>query len=97
MVKRAIDFSVLAAVDRDLAALAKLDPVLAKSSLAATARALARELDEHNSATSKSMCAKELRDTMKEIRSLAPEKQARDDLDELGAQRARRRAGRAAS
>ena len=83
---------VTEAVKRDLAEIAKRDRALAESSLAATALALARELDARNSATSKSMCAKALNETMAMIRELAPAKQERDALDEIAERRSRRRA-----
>ncbi len=51
------------------------------SGLAATALALAAELDARNSATSKSMCAKSLIDVMRELRALAPPAESEDDLE----------------
>ena len=81
------------AVRRDLALLAKRDPVLAKGALAASALALAAEIDDAgNSATSKSMCARALMDTMTRLRELAPVDEASDRLDELSARRGRRKA-----
>lgn len=66
---------------------------LADSALAASALSLARELDDHrNSATSKSMCARALIETLDRLRELAPPKKERSQLDELKARRAARRA-----
>ena len=83
--------SVVEAVERDLKG---LGPKAADTSLAATALALARELDEPgNSATSKSMCAKSMVEVLRELRALMPAKQEADQLDDLTARReARRRA-----
>lgn len=86
-----------AAVTRDLEELAERDPKLARSTHAATALALARELDAENSATSKSMCAKALNETMDRLRELAPPEQTKDEVDELGEARERRRARKAAA
>lgn len=82
--------TVQAAVKRDLAALK--DPKLAKSGLAASALALARELDSpKNSATSKSMCARALLDTLDRLRALAPAVKEKDEVDELSNRRQKRR------
>lgn len=83
--------SVVEAVERDLVA---LGGDLADSALAASALALARELDAPNSATSKSMCARALMETMDRLRELAPPKREMDQVDEVAE---RRRARRAAS
>jgi hypothetical protein len=86
--------SVAEAVERDLADIRRRDPTLATSALAASALALAAEIDSvGNSATSKSMCARELRDTLDRLRALAPKGEENDDLDDLAARRAKRRAG----
>jgi len=83
--------SVVAAVTRDLGELRRRAPDLADSALAASALALAAEIDSQgNSATSKSMCARELRDTLDRLRDLAPKQEEKDDLDDLAARRARR-------
>lgn len=89
--------SVLDAVNRDLAAIKKVAPHLADSTLAATAQSLAVEMDGSNSATSKSMCAKALVDIMEQLRELTPEQKKGDRLDDLEARRVARLAGRAAS
>ncbi|MEJ7783405.1 MAG: hypothetical protein WKF96_01290 [Solirubrobacteraceae bacterium] len=82
------------AVERDLAALAERDEELASSALAATAVALAKEIDKpRNSATSKSMCARALADTLRELRELAPAKKEDDAIDKLSAGRVLRLAG----
>jgi hypothetical protein len=84
MAPRKPDRTVYAAVERDLA---KWPADLADSALAASALALASEMDEHNSATSKSMCAKALLETMDRLRSLAPANEEDDALDELRSRR----------
>jgi RNA 3'-terminal phosphate cyclase len=84
--------TVVAAVQRDLAALRQVDAKLADSALAATALELAKQLDEgENSATSKSMCARTLQEIMKELRALAPAEREADGIDDLAARRASRR------
>lgn len=80
--------SVAGAVAKDLEA---MGAKAAESTLAATAIALAAELDGANSATSKSMCAKALLEVMRELRVLAPPKQEADKLDDLTARREARR------
>jgi hypothetical protein len=84
-----VSVSVVEAVERDLAALGS---GAKDSTLAATALALARELDDANSATSKSMCAKAMVEVLRELRSLAPPKRKKDKVDDIAAQRERRRA-----
>lgn len=75
----------------DLADLARKDARLAASGLAASAMALAREMDSsENSATSKSMCAGRLLDTLDRLRELAPREREKDALDDLAARRAKR-------
>lgn len=86
--------TVVAAVERDL----KLMPTVAESALAASALVLAAQLDDPDtSATSKSMCSRELRDTMTVLRALAPAKREADGIDDITAQRNKRIAGRSAS
>lgn len=76
----------------EIADIAKRDRALAESALAASAIALSYEIQNpFNSATSKSMCARELRETMSKLRELAPPEQKKDALDELKARRASRR------
>lgn len=90
--------SVTAAVRRDLAQIAVRDADLAQSALAASALAMAAELDTSgNSATSKAMCAKALLDTLDRIRELLPPEQEADRLDDLSARRAARLAGGSAA
>ena len=80
-------------VEHDLASIDHVD----LASLAATAIALAREIDSPgNSATSKAQCAKALNETMERIQAHAPAENT-DDLDEIAAKRKERRAGAAAS
>jgi hypothetical protein len=66
----------------------------ANSAMAATALALARELDAPgNSATSKSMCAKALVDVLRELRALAPPAEEETELDRRRREREQRLAG----
>ncbi len=91
-----VGLSVVEAVQRDLKGIARRDKGLAESSLAASALALAAELDNAgNSATSKSMCAKSLLDVMNRLRELTPEEAGVDAVDDLAAKRAKRLDGRA--
>jgi hypothetical protein len=86
--------SVVAAVERDLNAIAERDPELAASGIAATALALAREIDKpRGSATAKATCARALADTLERLRQLAPPPKQKDGLDDLTARRAARLAG----
>lgn len=85
--------TVAAALDRELAELAKRDPKLADSTLAASARAIAAELDDSkNSATSKSMCARALNETLERLYELMPAEEKKDRIDELTKRREQRRA-----
>lgn len=87
----ATNLSVEAAVKRDL----KQFGAMADSALAASALALAREIDSpNNSATSKSMCAKALREALDRLRELAPPEPKADKLDDITKQREKRRAAR---
>jgi hypothetical protein len=83
---------VVAAVRRDLAVLDRRRAGLSRSSLAATALALAASLDDPDvSATAKANCSRELRDTFAALRALAPVERSADALDELKRRRQRRR------
>jgi hypothetical protein len=74
-----------------LSELERLPKDLAESALAASALALAREMDSaSNSATSKSMCANALHAALRELRDLAPATEEADQLDQLAAKRADR-------
>jgi hypothetical protein len=69
-------------------------PELADSTLAAAALALAAAVDApRTSPTAKSMCARELRELLGELREQMPEGEERDRLDELTARRDARVAG----
>jgi len=84
--------TVIDATEAELATLAKRNPEIEGSALAASAVALAYEIQNpYNSATSKSMCARELRETMAKLRELAPEAEREDGIDELGNRREARR------
>jgi hypothetical protein len=88
------DLTVADAVERELARIAKLDKELARGPYAASILALARELDDpENSATSKSMCARSLLDTLDRLRELAPSEEKDDQVDELVNRRRRKLAG----
>ena len=88
--------SVVEALARDLVAIREASAVLADSALAATAMALAEEMDSpSNSATSKSMCARVLTDVLDDLRGQMPAKEEGDELDDLAARRLARLAGRA--
>lgn len=85
---------VAAAVRRDLDSIARVAPELATSALAASALSLAREMDDAgNSATSKSMCARALLDTLDRMRELMPIAEEADELDELVARGDTKRSG----
>lgn len=85
--------NVIDAVERDLAEIAETDERLAESALAATASALAYELEHpYNSATAKSMCAGRLIEAMERLRELAPPRKEKDRVDEIAEHRAARRA-----
>jgi hypothetical protein len=86
--------NVIEAAERDIAAIGERDTELGASALAASAVALAYQIEHpYNSATSKSMCARELRDTMDRLRELAPKAEEADNLDDLAARRLKRLAG----
>jgi hypothetical protein len=76
------------AVERDLEA---LPASLARSGLAASALALAREMDSVEvSATARAACSRSLVQVLRELRSLAPAGEEVDVVDELLARRAAR-------
>lgn len=90
--------SVVAAVQRDLGAIGEVAPDLASSGIAAAALALAAEIDDpNNSATSKSMCARALREALDRLRELMPPAKERNKLDDLASRRTKRLEGRSAS
>lgn len=81
-------------VQRDLDKIRELSVELADSALAASALAMALEIENpYNSATSKSMCARSLADSMATLRELTPPAADKDALDELRARREGRLAG----
>jgi hypothetical protein len=84
--------SVIEAAMHDMEAIRMRDAELADSALAASAVALAYEIENpYNSATSKSMCARELRDTMDRLVQLAPQAKPKDRVDDLAKRREDRR------
>lgn len=92
------DRRVVVAVQRDLAVLRQVSPDLADGALAASALAMAREIDNAgNSATSKSMCARALLETLDRIRELMPDEEGTDALDDLASRRATRLTGKSAT
>lgn len=89
---------VIDAALREVAGVRSRDPELADSALAASAVALAYEIAHPwNSATSKSMCARELREHMDRLRELLPPEEDRNPVDDLRVRRTARRAGMAAA
>lgn len=86
------------AVERDIAEIAKRDPELAKSGLAAAALRMAYELENPwNSATSKAQCAKSMRELIEVLLERAPEAPTKDGVDALSADRESRLKGGAAA
>jgi hypothetical protein len=85
------DLNVETAVRRELERIGARDADLATSGMAANALQLAKEMDAKNSATSKSMCARALNETLKELKALSPEPVTPDALDEVGKKRIERR------
>ena len=86
--------SVVAALEAELRA---LGPAAVDSTLAATALALAAELDGDNSATSKSMCAKSMVEVLRELRGLMPPKEREDDIERARKRRVERLARQSAA
>lgn len=85
------ELSVVAAVQRDLDAIADRDAALAVSGLACSALALARRVDDpENSATSVAACARALNETMATLRELVPPAAEADRVDDIAAARAKR-------
>ena len=85
-------------VEHDMAELRKRAPQIADSALAASALAMAMEVENpFNSATSKSMCAKALLDALDRLRELTPVEAESDELDDLARRRAARIAGHPSS
>ena len=90
--------SVVGGVELNLADLASRSSSLAVSALAQSALELARQMDDPgNSATSKSMCAKALMETLERLYSMAPPKMEQDGVDDLSDRRAARLEGRSAA
>jgi hypothetical protein len=89
---------VVEGVERELKAIRQRDRALADSALAMSAFALAQEIDRpSNTASSKSACAKELRETLGQLGELVPE-ETKGELHDIRSGRAGRlAAGRPAS
>lgn len=81
------------AVTEDLALLEKRQSGISRTAEAATALAMARELDSDSSATSKSMCARALTETMEKLRAMCPPAVEADGVDDLLERRRARRSG----
>jgi hypothetical protein len=90
---------VVDAAEHEIERIRERDPDLADSAVAASAIAMAYEIEHpFNSATSKSMCQARLVEAMKTLRELAPpEERPKDGIDQLRERRAKRRARSAAS
>ena len=85
--------SILAATEKDIAAIAKTDPALAESSLAALALSLAGTMDDPKCPRGPyAMCANQLLAVTNTLRELATPPKAKDHVDELRERRADRRA-----
>lgn len=84
--------TVCEAVRAELDDLERRKSGLGSGALAAAALALAASVDRPDSTTSQAMCSKELRDTLAALHAMAPAEELRDDLDDLAARRAARRA-----
>jgi len=81
------------AVARDIARVSVTSPELASGALAATALAVAAQIDNpKNSATSKSMLARVLVDALDRLFTLTPEERADDGIDQLTRARQKRKA-----
>ena len=82
---------VVEGVERELKAIAKRESALAKSALAGSAHALAREIDSpQTSPNAKAACGKELRETLARLAGLAPEEQKKGRLHDIRSGRADR-------
>lgn len=89
---------VIDAIEREIESWRGLAPLVADSTYAATAVALAYEVeDPWNSATSKAYCAKELRETMTLLRAMLPVAEKKDGINELERRREERLASRGAA
>jgi len=84
------------AIENDLDEIRRRAPEVADSAIAASAIAMATEMENpYNSATSKSMCARVLIDSLDRLRELAPAPEGADRLDDLSSRRQARLAGSA--
>lgn len=85
--------NVVDAVQRDLDQIKRRDPRLAESALAASALALAADLDNpRTTANARAQAAKVLLETLDRLRMLVPPAEQEDAVDDLSAKRAARRA-----
>lgn len=86
--------SVREAVESEIAIIRRADPALADSVYAASALALAQQMDADDlRPVGAATLATELRQTMNTLRELIPEGEEKDAVDELREQREKRRAG----
>lgn len=82
---------VVESVQGDIDRLAERMPLVAECAEAALALALASEIDaSRNSATSKSMCARALSETMKDLRAMVPPEEKKGALHGIKSGRALR-------
>ena len=89
---------VVDATEREIERIRKSAPDLADSAFAASAVAMAYEIEHpFNSATSKSMCAARHLEILDRLRELAPPEQKKDDLDDLRSRRVKRLGGKPAA
>ena len=97
-VASAAPLEVVSGALRDLEQIKARDERVGGSALAASAVTLAYELaNPYNSATSKALCARALRETMDRLEEmLPPEVKERDGIDQLAIERDRRRRSGAA-
>lgn len=86
---------VQAGVERELNKLRQQDAEIASSGLAASALALAIELDlPGNSATAKANCARAMREALDRLRELVPPAEEEDSIAQLAARHTARTEGR---
>lgn len=86
--------SVVAAVERDLAEIAKRDEALAESGVAMAALSLASDIDSgKTTATAKASCVRALAVAFEKLRAMLPDDPGGDQVDDLAARREARRQG----
>lgn len=78
-----VETSPVAGVRRELEAIARRAPELARGGLAALAMSLAQAVEFPDSTTAKANCARALTEALKELRAQAPEKPEADGIEDL--------------